>query len=339
MLQAAFDRVNRNAGKKCVRGKVPVEKLLTANPWTQFTWVEGTDRPIRQFDTQELLGFLTYLVEGWPKVPVATLATKVLLWSCCRKLEVVRLTRDGLRLVDNEVHFEVVGKWGVERWFRLPEGLHRDMEAYRTESPFVFAAYTDQIRQVHGDNPGCLKKICQEFNPRNFGRWIYEPMKDWAATQPKGDAFVHVSRKTGLHLAHDGEEEEASQKVAADGGVSESVLLGHYVKPKLWRKSTKPIDACSPACPRRWPAGTATSRTSGPGWSASLRRPGTPGTGRWWQNWRRGSDRSKPGTARRRGSQHGSRHKQHEAFPSMGRHRAFPGTRPAGEDAERVRFL
>jgi hypothetical protein len=48
---------------------------------------------------------------------------------------------------------------------------------------------------------------------------------------------VHVFRKTGLQFAHDGE--EASLKVAADAGVSEGVLVGHYVKPKLWRKSNR----------------------------------------------------------------------------------------------------
>ena len=38
------------------------------------------------------------------------------------------------------VHFEVVGKWGVERWFRIPAGLFRQLEEVRTGSAHVFAA-------------------------------------------------------------------------------------------------------------------------------------------------------------------------------------------------------
>lgn len=174
MLQAAFERVNRHAGKKCVRGVVPEAKLLTANPWTQFTWVEGTKTPIQHFDADELLGFLTHLEEQWRDVPVAALATKVLLWSCYRKIEVAGLKWDALHLVEGQVHFQVVGKWGVERWFRIPESLYQQMLAYRADSSFVFAAYVDQITKVHAENVGCLKKIRPVFDPRNFGRWLYE---------------------------------------------------------------------------------------------------------------------------------------------------------------------
>jgi hypothetical protein len=267
MLQAAFQRANLNAGKKCVRGVVLEDKLLTANPWTQFTWVEGTASPIRQFDARELVGILDFLESGWQGVPVAAQAVKVLLWSCCRKLEVAGLTWAAGRVFTNdrqvfcasecsltaegsvavqgrpaviaEAHFEVVGKWGVERWFRIPGPLYRELLAHRTDSPFVFAAYTEQLRRLHADNPGCLKKVRDEFTPQNFGRWLYERIKDWAATHARGGAYLHVFRKTGLQFAHDGEEEEVSRKVADDAGVSEKVLLGHYVKPKLWRQSNR----------------------------------------------------------------------------------------------------
>lgn len=245
MLQAAFQRANLNGGKKCVRGVVPEGKLLKTNPWMQFTWVEGIDRPIRQFDCEELTGFLNYLEKGWPQVPVAALAVKVLLWSCCRKLEVAGLEWTSLRLIGpeknpTEVHFEIVGKWGVERWFRVPDALYRELLVQRQAgNPFVFAAYSDQMRHLHAGNPGCLKKVCAEFTASNFGRWLYERVKDWSATEAKESAYLHVFRKTGLQFAHDGEEEEASKKVATDAGVSEKVLLGSYVKPKLWRQSNR----------------------------------------------------------------------------------------------------
>ena len=85
--------------RKCVRGVVPVEKLLAANPWSQFTWIEGSNRPIRQFDSIELLSLLEHFKSHWGGVPVAVLAAKVFLWSACRKSEVAGLTWSSLRLV------------------------------------------------------------------------------------------------------------------------------------------------------------------------------------------------------------------------------------------------
>ena len=102
MLQAAFERANRCAGKKCVRGVVEEAKLLSANPWTQFPWIEGTASAIRQFDGEELLGLLDYLETTWAAVSVAALAAKLFLWSCCRKLEVAGLTWGAGRVFTND---------------------------------------------------------------------------------------------------------------------------------------------------------------------------------------------------------------------------------------------
>lgn len=239
-LQAAFERANRNAGRrKCVRGVVDNTKLLNSNPWNQFQWVEGTRRPIHQFDSDDLLSFLDFLESKWRQVPLAVIAAKIFLWSACRKLEVASLTWESLREIRDEFHFEIAGKWGVERWFRIPGSVLHDLSRYRVSSRFVFAAYTQQIRAAHAANVGCLKKIRDDFSPRNFGRWFYERVKEWSATRVNGRAYVHIFRKTALQLAHDGEDEESSLNVARDAGVSEHVLLGHYVKPKLWHKSNR----------------------------------------------------------------------------------------------------
>jgi integrase len=237
-LQAAFERANRNALKrKCVRGVVDETKLLTRNPWSQFTWIEGRGRPIRHFDATELLSLLAFF-ESRSGMSVGSAAVKLFLWSCCRKLEVASLAWDSLRLVGEEIHFEIVGKWGVEKWFRVPEELYQELLAFRTESPFVFAAYCEQIRQFHDQaNPGTAQSIQAQFVPKNFARWLYERVKEWGE-QSSCWAYVHAFRKTALQLAWDGED-EASQRVADDAGVSESVLLTHYVKPKLWRKSNR----------------------------------------------------------------------------------------------------
>lgn len=247
-----------------MRGVVANGKLLTSNPWMQFTWIGGTERPIRHFDDADLLSFLTFLEATWRGVPIAATAAKVFLWSCCRKLEVVGLKWEDTRLVFEDgragqprvigisewekavekprlrqFHFYVDAKMGVERRFRVPEALFQELLAQRTDSEFVFAAYTDQIRQVHADNHGCLKKIKDEFTAQNFGRWFYERVREWSASHPQGSAYVHIFRKTALQFALDGEEDEASKKVADDAGVTEGVLLGHYAQPKLWRKSNR----------------------------------------------------------------------------------------------------
>ena len=228
-LQAAFERANLNATKrKCVRGVVEEEKLLTSNPWVQFTWIEGTKRPIRQFDGDELLSLMNYLATKWKGILVATAAAKVFLWSGCRKLEIAGLTWDSLRMVGNECHFEIVGKWGVERWFRLPDPVCQELFAFRTSSPFVFAAFNHQLRNFHAGNPNWLAKVQSEFLPRNFGHWFYSRVTEWSETMAKGRAFVHVFRKTTLQYARRGE--DINRQIAADARVSESVLTTNYVK-------------------------------------------------------------------------------------------------------------
>jgi integrase len=228
-LQAAFERVNRNANRrKCVRGVVDASKLLTANPWSQFSWIEGVKRPIRQFDDKELLSLMDFFETDWDAVPLGALAAKVFLWSSARKLEVASLQWSQVRTAGHEVHFEIVGKWGIERWFRLPEALYQEMLGFRTESPYVFAAYNDQIRRCHADNPGTLRKITDQFDPANFGRWFYERIKEWSQESTKGRAFVHVFRKTTLQHARRGE--DINRQVAADARVGEAVLMTSYVK-------------------------------------------------------------------------------------------------------------
>lgn len=233
-LQAAFERACRTAGKKCVRGVVSESKLLTSNPWSQFTWIEGRPRPVRQFDSSELLSLLDFLETDWAAASVGAVAAKVFLWSCCRKSEVAGLTWDAVRIVGDtdrpaEVHFQIVGKWGIERWFRIPPSVYRELVALRTSSPFVFGVYTEQIRRCHVDNRGCLRKIKAEYDPRNFGRWLYERIQEWSVAHPKGPAFLHLFRKTSLQHALEGE--DVSRRVAADAGLGERVMVTNYTTP------------------------------------------------------------------------------------------------------------
>lgn len=188
----------------------------------------GRDRPIRQFDGNELISLLDYLDARWKGVPIGATTMKIFLWSACRKLEVTGLIWDSLRLLDNECHFEITGKWGIEKWFRIPESVYQELLYFRTTSPFVFAAYNNQLRHFHAGNPNWLRNIRPEFSPREYARWIYQRVKEWSITNPKGPAFVHVFRKTTLQYARQGE--DINQQIARDTRVSESVLMTNYVK-------------------------------------------------------------------------------------------------------------
>ncbi len=228
-LMAAFERVNLNARRnKCVRGVVTAEKLLRSNPWSQFAWlVEGAGREVRQFDAEELLSLLGHAEGKWSAVPAGAAAFRTLLWSGLRREELACLSWDSARVRGDERHFEVVGKRGVKRWFRLPEPLYRELEAMRTGSPFVFAAFTEQLRQAHADRPTFLQNVRGDYLPLNFEQWLYRRVKEWAGASGRPNAYVHTFRKTGLQHAREGE--DINREVAADARLSPSVLTKHYV--------------------------------------------------------------------------------------------------------------
>jgi integrase len=229
-LLAAFQRASRNAGKKCVRGIVPESKLLSSNPWSQFDWIEGRQKPIRQLDAGEINSLLDYLEVQWSGVTVAPLLAKVYLWSACRQQEVAGLQWSSLKMSGEEVHFEVLGKWGIERWFRVPHALYQELLAIRASSSFVFAAYNEQLRQFHErlGRPNTAARVGHEFDPKCLGDWFADRMDDWSAALPTGHAHIHVLRKTTLQYARIGE--DVNRQVAADARVGESVMMTSYVK-------------------------------------------------------------------------------------------------------------
>jgi integrase len=230
-LQAAFERANRNALKrKCVRGVVDEKKLLTGNPWGQFTWVEGRKKPIRQFDSDELLAFLDHFETVWAGVSVVGTLAKVFLWSSGRRLETANLRWDDLRRVGGEYHFKMEGKWGVEKWFRVPDALYQELTSLRTASPYLFAAYPDQLRRFYeGRNePGKARKVLAEFDPANLANWFYKKIVGWSRSLPKGHATTHIFRKTSLQYARSGE--DINRAVANDARVGEAVMMTNYVE-------------------------------------------------------------------------------------------------------------
>jgi hypothetical protein len=230
-LQAAFERANRNAGKKCVRGVVAENKLLSENPWKKFTSIEAKTKEIRQFDGDELISLLRFFETMWAGVPLAPLMAKVYVWSASRREEVADLHWDDYRPVaKDEHHFEVIGKWGVRRWFRVPTTVFRELEANKTENSYVFGGLPQQLRSFHvrADRPWMAKWVRSDFDVYNAGRWFYERVKDWSTSLPNGKAYTHVFRKTTLQYARQGE--DVNRQVAADASVSEAVMMTNYVR-------------------------------------------------------------------------------------------------------------
>ena len=229
-LQAAFERACQSGGKKCVRGVVDDSKLLERNPWRNFTWIEGKDKKLRQFDHNELLALLNYFESNWPDLKFAPAFVKLSLWSWARRLEISSLRWSQERRFFDECHFESTGKWGVTKWFRIPDGLHADLESLRTESDFVFNCYSHQLQvsfQRQGDNRSA-KQVRSDFDPENLGEWMYRQISAWSKTVPNGSAYLHVFRKTSLQYAvavgH------VEQSVADDASISPAVLMSNYAR-------------------------------------------------------------------------------------------------------------
>lgn len=228
-LRAAFNRANVGAGRACVRNVVPPDKLLTRNPWDEFNWIENkSDVEIRQFTPDELTSIIDFFEQKYSVVTVARLAAQTFFWSCARREEIAGLEWASLRISGEEVHFDIVGKWRVRKWFRIPTRLYEELVALRTDSQYVFAVYPDQLRLHHqsGPRPWLSAKVRADFAPENLGDWFYHRIVEWSKTQADSAAFVHVFRKTGLQHAVDGEAE--SRRVAEDAQVSLRVMTTHY---------------------------------------------------------------------------------------------------------------
>jgi integrase len=204
---------------------VPPERLLKCNPWQRFTWIEPPKKKIEQFKADELLKLLQHFRKAWPGVTAAEAMLKVFVWSWARREEVAGLKWDDLRVVEEEVHFDTVGKWEVEKWFRIPRTVHAELVAIRTDSPFVFAKLNDQIRDFHRtEGRKSAVRLVKEFDVYNAGRWFYERVREWSG----GEACVHMLRKTVLQYARAGQ--DATQSLAKDARLSEGVMMAHYVK-------------------------------------------------------------------------------------------------------------
>lgn len=228
-LQAAFERANKNAGKKCVRGAVGPNKLLESNPWKQFTWINGTQPKKRRFNSEELVSLIDYFEAKWPCVFAATLFAKVSLWLWARRSEVATLRWDNLRSLNGQYHFDFVGKCMVRKWARIPAGLYQELIQIKSDSPYVFAAYNEQLRRHYSNsnNTVAANHVGERYHPTAFADWFHDKLAEWSRTAPNGHATQHAFRKTGLQLAYRGGIADA--KIASDASITQAVMLDHYV--------------------------------------------------------------------------------------------------------------
>jgi len=241
-LRAAFERANRNAGKKCVRGVIPNERLLSENPWKQFTWIKRVTRKIRHFSFTDLASLLDWFDANWSGVTVAPAYIKVMLWSWARRSEVSELKWSDDRSMLSEYHFKSIGKRGVTKWFRIPSSLRQELESIRCESDYVFGDYSRQLREFHlrNGNNRAASQVSEEFSPVNLGDWMYHRVSEWSENSPNGSAYLHIFRKTGLQLALSGE--HAKIDVANDASITPAVMATSYAQEfdeELWHKSNR----------------------------------------------------------------------------------------------------
>jgi integrase len=189
----------------------------------------STDKPIRQFSPEELVSILDYFEKKWEEVTVATAATKSFLWLWCRLSELASLKWGDLRIVGNEYHFVIIGKWGVEKWARIPDGLYEELLAFKTSNGYVFADYNRQVRQnlQRREMDFFASNVGDEYSPRSFGDWLQSRIPEWAKATGRPHATPHVFRKTALQHARRGE--DLNRLVAQDAKVTASVMMRHYV--------------------------------------------------------------------------------------------------------------
>jgi len=111
-----------------------------------------------------------------------------------------------------------------------PERVYLELEGFRTDSPFVFAAFSDQLRSFHASSsqPWQASQVRAQFDPENLGEWFYRQVSLWSESLVRGKAYVHVFRKTSLQYARRGD--DANARLANDARVGKGVMLTSYVK-------------------------------------------------------------------------------------------------------------
>ena len=149
------------------------------------------------FSAGELLSVLDYFEHQWPGVDSLAPTVKTALWTWARVAELANLSSGSLRIVDQESHFEIVGKWGVERSDRIPDGLLYDLQRLRTSNRFVFAAYNQELRSFYlsRNQSRFAERVGAAFSPTAFASWFQARIGDWATEMRIHWATPHIFRR------------------------------------------------------------------------------------------------------------------------------------------------
>ena len=112
----------------------------------------------------------------------------------------------------------------IRRSVKAPLTLHDELMALRTPSPFVFAKWSEQLRDHHmAQGRDDIAGKIRSYSPENAGRWFYERMSTWS----EGKGTVHMLRKTAMRFARTGE--DLQETVARDASITTAVMSGNYV--------------------------------------------------------------------------------------------------------------
>lgn len=238
-MSASFNRCRVTAGKKCVRGVVAKEKLITVNPFEEVRWVEADDPEPRQFSREELKQFLAWKWVGG--CPTVALFAKASLWSCGRITEMTELRWDW---IDDEGYVTIPddsAKWGKGKVIRLPAKLLSQIREHRNGSHLVWAGYVDELRAYHQtDGHRASAHKLKDFAPVRlrvcFQKWI----KEWAGSVKAPGLSHHAFRRTGLQWSREGQLRSSEGQYAKALNVSREVADTHYTrKPQhLWADLT-----------------------------------------------------------------------------------------------------
>jgi hypothetical protein len=132
------------------------------------------------------------------------------------------------RSYQTDIHFDFIGKWGIERWARIPILLFEELHRFRNQSSYVFAGYVDQLRDYYlqSQQNHHAMRVGDVYSPKAIADWFHDKLRHWHQSTGAPPATQHVFRKTFLQFARRGDNRAAA--VANDARVSKEVLERHY---------------------------------------------------------------------------------------------------------------
>lgn len=226
-MSASFNRCRITAGKKCQRGIVAPEKLLTVNPFEQVSWLESGPVEIRHLSHAELRAFLGWRMFG--SSPLISAVLKISVWGCGRIEEITELrwdwiSDDGIVCVPDDM-----AKWGKGRQFRIPMPLLHAIKSFESKSPFVWDGTVPELRKYHiqRGGKGSANQLA-EFTPTRLRGRLQKWIQSWAEESNLVNVSHHTLRKTALQWSREEQIRKAENFFAELSNVGLDVATKHY---------------------------------------------------------------------------------------------------------------